>query len=221
MSPLVWRARCRGAAGPAGGKLSRHAARGPRCRDRGGPPVISDWRATAITKDIPGASVSRRYARLRGFPGGTRRPPGGSERGFEASAQDAGERVRQPPQRVVALGPAGRAGRRRRRGRPRMRSTRTKRGRSARTRPRAFSAPARRPLRACRAVTAVLLPGARVVGLVAAWFLRALPPVRRRGSPPGSAGARAPVMRPRRAGTGRSQRPGAGRSSPPPALAGP
>jgi len=56
---------------------------------------------------------------------------------------------------------------------------------------RAFGAPASRPLRACRAVTAVLLPGARVVGLVAAWFLRALPPVRRRGSPsPGSAGGR-------------------------------
>jgi len=33
------------------------------------------------------------------------------------------------------------------------------------------------------------LPGARVVGLVAAWFLRALPPVRRRGSSPGSPGA--------------------------------
>ncbi len=134
--------------------------------------------------------MARRYARLRAVsPVG----PGGrlvvASAGFEASAQDAGERVRQPPQWVVALGSRGRAARRRRRGRPRMGSTRTRRGRSARRRPRAFSAPARRPLRACRAVTAVLLPGARVVGLVAAWFLRALPPVRRRGSSPGSPGA--------------------------------
>src|SRR6266542_4230303 len=32
VSPLAWRAHCRGAPGPAGGKLPRHAARGPRFR---------------------------------------------------------------------------------------------------------------------------------------------------------------------------------------------
>ena len=52
--------------------------------------------------------MSRRYARLRAVsPVG----PGGrlvvASAGFEASAQDAGERVRQPPLGVVALGPAG------------------------------------------------------------------------------------------------------------------
>ncbi len=165
--------------------------------------------------------MARRYAGLRAVsPVG----PGGrlvvASAGFEASAQDAGERVRQPPQRVVALGPVGRRPSQEARAPADAFSADKARAFSA-DKARAFGASARRPLRAGRAATAVLLPGARVVGLVAAWSLRALPPVRRRGSPPGSAGGWAPVTRPRRAGTGRSQRPGAGRSSPPPALAGP
>ncbi len=52
--------------------------------------------------------MSRRYARLRAVspvgPGGRRVV---ESAGFEASAQAAGEPVRRPPQRVVALGPAG------------------------------------------------------------------------------------------------------------------
>ncbi len=47
VSPLAWRANCRGAPGPAGGKLSRDAARGLRFR------VIAVTRAVIVTDSSP------------------------------------------------------------------------------------------------------------------------------------------------------------------------
>src|SRR6266571_5385034 len=61
---LAWRARCRGVAGPAGGKTARHAARGPRFRDRGGLSVPR-WKVTAIMK---GGWAATPAERLRGTP---------------------------------------------------------------------------------------------------------------------------------------------------------
>src|SRR6266542_4882676 len=49
---LAWRARCRGVAGPAGGKTARHAARGPRFRDRGGLPVTMTGRIQPVVATV-------------------------------------------------------------------------------------------------------------------------------------------------------------------------
>src|SRR6266516_1290439 len=57
---------------PCGGELSRHAARGPRFRDRGGFPSHSDWQVTAIMKDIPGADTT---TALPGTPPLAPQPP--------------------------------------------------------------------------------------------------------------------------------------------------